>query len=123
MSLLSWKFFLLSWKFFLTLVLSLKKLWNSSSLSDAVIKSWLESEREKYEIEELVSKYQFQGHTGLTVEQALAVKQELEQIDELLKQLEEAREPAQIAVIDMEALSEFTEPDDLAQLEALRQMV
>ncbi|MCH2128818.1 MAG: VWA domain-containing protein [Pirellulaceae bacterium] len=78
---------------------------------------------EKYEIEELVSKYQFQGHTGLTVEQALAVKQELEQIDELLKQLEEARETAQIAVIDMEALSEFTEPDDLAQLEALRQMV
>ena len=78
---------------------------------------------EKYEVEELASKYDFSGRTPMTVPEALAVKQELEQIDELLKQLEEARETAQIAVIDMDALADFAEPGDLARLDALRQMV
>ena len=78
---------------------------------------------EKYEIEELIAKYDFTGRIELTVEQALVVKQELEQIDELLKQLQEARETAQIGVIDMEALAEFAELGDLAELDALQQMV
>ena len=38
------------------------------------------------------------GRTPLTVPQALEVKEELEKIDELLRQLEQARETAQIAV-------------------------
>ena len=45
------------------------------------------------------------GNPDLEEEQA-KIKEELEKIDELLKQLEQARENAQIAVIDMEALAE-----------------
>src|SRR6185295_7633020 len=72
---------------------------------------------------ELAAKYQFTGRTSLTIEEALAVKEELEKIDELLKQLEEARKNAQIGLIDMELLEQFTEPGDMAQLQELQQMV
>jgi uncharacterized protein with von Willebrand factor type A (vWA) domain len=41
----------------------------------------------------------------MTVPKALEIKEELEKIDELLKQLEEARKTAQIGMIDMEKLS------------------
>jgi len=78
---------------------------------------------EKYEVDELAARYEFTGREPLTVPEALAVKEELEQIDELLRQLEEARENAQIALIDMEALAEFAEPGDMERLEELRQMV
>ena len=39
--------------------------------------------------------------------------EELEAIDRLLEQLREARENAQIGVVDLEALSEFAEPGDV----------
>jgi uncharacterized protein with von Willebrand factor type A (vWA) domain len=51
------------------------------------------------------------------------VKEELEKIDELLKQLEEAAKTAQIGIIDMELLSEFAEPGDIKQLDLLRQQI
>jgi len=78
---------------------------------------------EQYQVDELAARYDFTGRTPLTVPEALAVKAELERIDQLLRQLDEARETAQIGVIDLEALAEFAEPGDLQQLEALRQMV
>jgi uncharacterized protein with von Willebrand factor type A (vWA) domain len=59
----------------------------------------------------------------MSVPQALEIKQELEKIDELLKQLEEAMRTAQIAVIDMDLLEEFTEPGDLEKLAELQRMV
>jgi uncharacterized protein with von Willebrand factor type A (vWA) domain len=76
-----------------------------------------------YEIEELASRYDFRGRTQMSVSQALEVKEELERIDELIKQLEEARRTAQIGIIDLSALSEFAEPGDIEQLEALRRQV
>ena len=54
---------------------------------------------------------------------ALEVKAELEKIDQLLKQLEEASKTAQIALIDLDALAEFTEPGDVEKLRELQQMV
>lgn len=77
----------------------------------------------KYQIEELASKYEFTGRETMTVPQALEIKEELEQIDELLKQLEEAAETAQIGVIDMDLLKEFAEPGDIDQLSSLQQQV
>ncbi|HTN74299.1 MAG TPA: VWA domain-containing protein, partial [Pirellulaceae bacterium] len=77
----------------------------------------------KYQVEELASKYTFTGRTQLSVPQALDVKEELEKIDELIKQLEEARETAQIGIIDMEALNEFAEPGDMSKLAELQQFV
>lgn len=78
---------------------------------------------DKYQVDELAGKYEFTGMTALTVSEALAAKQELETIDRLLKQLEEAAKNAQIGLIDMEALAEFAEPGDMAQLDALRQQI
>ncbi len=78
---------------------------------------------EKYQVDELAGKYEFTGRENMTVPEALAVKEELEKIDELLAQLEEAAETAQIGVIDLEMLSEFAEPGDVDQLSALQQQV
>ncbi|MEO1497263.1 MAG: hypothetical protein AAFV43_08950 [Planctomycetota bacterium] len=78
---------------------------------------------DKYQVDELDAKYDFTGREAMTVEKALEVKEELEKIDELLKQLEEAAKTAQIGVIDMEMLSEFAEPGDVDQLSALQQQV
>ena len=54
----------------------------------------------------------------MTVPKALEIKEELETIDRLLKQLEEAAKTAQIGIIDLEALAEFAEPGDIEQLNA-----
>ncbi len=78
---------------------------------------------EKYQIDELASKYEFTGRTPLTVEQALEIKEELETIDRLLKQLEEARKTAQIGIIDLEELSQFTDPEQVEKLRELEQRV
>jgi uncharacterized protein with von Willebrand factor type A (vWA) domain len=78
---------------------------------------------DKYEIEELAAKYAFTGNQRLTVPEALEIKEKLETIDRLLKQLEEAEKNAQIAVIDLEELSQFVEPADLENLDALRQQI
>ena len=78
---------------------------------------------DKYQVDELAAKYEFTGHEAMTVPQALAIKEELEKIDELLKQLEEARKTARIGIIDMDLLSEFAEPGDVDQLSALQQQI
>ena len=61
----------------------------------------------------------------MTVPQAIEIRDELEQLDELIKQLEEARETAQIGIVDMEALESMVEEgqaDDLKD-RVLRQFV
>jgi uncharacterized protein with von Willebrand factor type A (vWA) domain len=78
---------------------------------------------EKYQVDELAAKYHFTGRTPLTVPEALQVKEELETIDRLLAQIEEARQTAQIAIIDLEELARFTEPGDIEQLSALQQQI
>ena len=78
---------------------------------------------EKYQVDELAARYEFRGRTGLTVAEALEVKAELEKIDQLLKQLEQARQTAQVAVIDLSTMAEFTEPGDIERLQELQRMV
>ncbi len=78
---------------------------------------------EKYEVDELASKYEFTGHRKMTIAEAIAIREELGKIDELLEQLRKARETAQIGVIDMESLAQFAEPGDMDQLSALQQQV
>ena len=74
---------------------------------------------DKYQIDELAAKYEFTGRVVMTIPKALEIKEELETIDRLLEQLEEAAKTAQIGVIDLDELAEFAEPGDV---EALRQM-
>jgi uncharacterized protein with von Willebrand factor type A (vWA) domain len=78
---------------------------------------------EKYQIEELSARYEFTGHTPMDVPQALAIKEELEEIDKLLEQLRQAKDTAQIGVIDLESLAEFAEPGDMDQLRQLQQQI
>lgn len=77
----------------------------------------------KYQVDELASKYEFTGSEAMSVPKALEVKEELEAIDRLLKQLEEAAKTAQIGVIDLDELSKFAEPGDINQLSELQQQV
>jgi len=78
---------------------------------------------EKYQVDELASKYEFTGQTPMTVPLALEIKKELEAIDKLLKQLEEAAKTAQIGIIDLEELAQFAEPGDIEQLAQLQQQI
>jgi uncharacterized protein with von Willebrand factor type A (vWA) domain len=78
---------------------------------------------EQYLVDELAAKYGFIGREGMTVPQALEIKQELEAIDRLLAQLDEAAKTAQIGLIDMDELARFTEPGDVEQLSALQQQI
>jgi len=78
---------------------------------------------EKYQIDQLAAEYEFTGQTVMTVPEALDIKAELEAIDRLLEQLREARQTAQIGLIDMEAIAEFAQPGDIEQLSALQQQI
>ncbi|MBI1247407.1 VWA domain-containing protein [bacterium] len=77
----------------------------------------------KYEVDQLAAKYVFTGRTPMTVDEAIEVKEELEKIDELLEQLKQARENAQIGIIDMEQLSEYADPGEMEQLMQLQRQV
>ncbi len=105
----------------------LERLWyeigDDTSAGASSILDVLERMKDKHNIEELASNYGFTGIESLTIPKALEVKEELEKIDELLKQLEEAAKSAQIGLIDMEMLSEFAEPGDMQQLEEMRQQI
>ena len=78
---------------------------------------------EKYQVDELDAKYVFTGRTSMGIALALDVKEELETIDRLLKQLEEAAKTAQIGVIDLESLSEYADAGDIEQLNRLAQQI
>jgi uncharacterized protein with von Willebrand factor type A (vWA) domain len=78
---------------------------------------------EKYQVDELAGKYAFTGREPMTVPQALEIKEELETIDKLLKQLEEAAKNAQIGIIDLEELAEFTNPEDVEKLEQFQKQI
>ena len=105
----------------------LERLWyaagDDTSPFAADLVGLIEALGQKYEVEQLAAKYEFTGRESMTVPRAIEVKEELERIDELIRQLEEAAETAQIGIIDMEALAEFAEPGDVDQLSALQQQV
>jgi uncharacterized protein with von Willebrand factor type A (vWA) domain len=78
---------------------------------------------DKYQIDELASNYDFTGRTELSIPRALEIKEELETIDRLLKQLEEAMKTAQVGVIDLDELKDFVEQADVDQLKDLARQV
>lgn len=74
----------------------------------------MQSLGEKFQIEQLAARYAFTGQTEMSAARALEIKQELEQIDKLLEQLREAMSTAQLAIIDIDQLSEFAADDERA---------
>jgi uncharacterized protein with von Willebrand factor type A (vWA) domain len=77
----------------------------------------------KYQIEEMAAKYHFTGRTPMTVPQALEIKEELEKIDRLIKQLEEALKTARLGVIDLNELAEFASKEQLENLRRLGEQI
>ena len=78
---------------------------------------------EIYHVDELAAKWTFTGREKLTVPAALEAKEELETIEDLLRQLEEARKNAKVALIDMEALGQYVDQGQLDALEGLKRQV
>ena len=76
----------------------------------------------KYQIDELAAKYRFTGATPMSIEKALDVEEELETIDCLLKQLEEAVKNGRIGVIDIDELEQFAEPGQMDEFRRLQRM-
>lgn len=78
---------------------------------------------QKYQVDQLASEYEFTGRESLTVPEAIAVLEELKSIDEMLKQLKEATETAQLAIIDLDQLSEFTDPESVDNLRGFQEKI
>lgn len=78
---------------------------------------------EKYLVEELASTYAFTGREAMSVELALEIKDELAAIDKLLEQLKEAAKNAQLAIIDMDELSELVPEGDTDALRRLQEQI
>jgi len=76
-----------------------------------------------YGVNELAAKWSFTGRQKLTVAEALAVKEELEEIEDLLRQLEESRKNAKLYLVDMEALGRYVEAGELDDLSRLKRQV
>ena len=83
----------------------------------------IEALSQQYQVEDLYGRYEFSGSGPLEIEHAIEIKETLEKIDELLEQLRQALENAQIYLIDMETLAEFVEQPDLEDLSALQQQI
>ncbi|MCB9858731.1 MAG: hypothetical protein H6818_23885 [Phycisphaerales bacterium] len=78
---------------------------------------------EKFEIEQLASKYEFTGRREMDVPQAMEIKEELERIDRLIEQLREAAKNAKIYLIDMNALSQFASAEQMEGMEEIQRQV
>ena len=78
---------------------------------------------DKYQVDELAAGYTFTGKTPMTIPEAIEIKELLEKIDELLKQLEEAEQNAQIGIIDLEGLAEFVDEADRQALDEMKRAI
>ena len=83
----------------------------------------MEALSQQYQIEDMYGRYDFTGRKPMSIEEALEIKEQLEKIDELLEQLKQALENAEIYLIDMDTLAEFVEEPDLEDLSNLQQQV
>ena len=105
----------------------LERLWYQVERQDgplaAKLMSLIGSLATRLEVEQLTSRYEFTGRTGTTADEAVDMKEELETIDDLLKQLEEARKNAKVGLIDMDALRQFVDDADLEELREMQERI
>lgn len=78
---------------------------------------------ERYEVDTLATTWTFTGREELSIERAIEVKEELETIERLLKQLREALKNAKPAIVDLEALSRFASEEDVEGLRRIQRQV
>lgn len=85
--------------------------------------SLMRSLGDKYQIDELASRWHFTGHESMTIPEALEIKEELEKIEELLEQVEQAAESAQLAILDTDQLGEFMDDETMHSLEEIKKQI
>jgi uncharacterized protein with von Willebrand factor type A (vWA) domain len=105
----------------------MESLWYRAERTDPDFASKLvglmETLGDKYQVDHLAAKYAFTGRESMKIPEAIEILEELRKIDELLKQLENAKENAQLAIIDLEDLSEFADPEAVANLNKFQEQV
>jgi uncharacterized protein with von Willebrand factor type A (vWA) domain len=105
----------------------MESLWYRAERTDPEFASKLvglmETLGDKYQVDHLAAKYPFTGRESMKIPEAIEILDELRKIDELLKQLENAKENAQLAIIDLEDLSEFADPEAIANLNKFQEQV
>jgi uncharacterized protein with von Willebrand factor type A (vWA) domain len=105
----------------------MESLWYRAERTDPDFASKLvglmETLGDKYQVDHLAAKYPFTGRESMKIPEAIEILDELRKIDELLKQLENAKENAQLAIIDLEDLSEFADPEAIANLNKFQEQV
>ena len=105
----------------------LERLWyaqqDDQSPFAAALAGLIERLGDVYQIDELATQWAFTGREKLSVEEALEVKAQLEEIEALLRQLEEARRNAKIYLVDLEALGRYVEQGELDDLGAMKRQV
>ena len=108
-------------------IYSMESLWYRAERTDPDFASKLvnlmETLGDKYQVDHLAAKYKFTGRQSLTIPEAIETLAELKKIDELLKQLEDAKQNAQLAIIDLEELSEFADPEAVANLNKFQEQI
>ncbi len=108
-------------------IYALENLWYRAERSDpdfaGRLVSLMETLGEKYQVDHLAAKYNFTGRDSMSVPEAIEILDELRKIDELLKQLEDAKKNAQLAIIDLEDLSEFADPEAIANLNKFQEQI
>jgi len=77
----------------------------------------------KYQIDELASKWDFTGREAMSIERALEIKAELETIERLQEQIKHAAETAQLAIIDLDELAEFAESAQIEELNRFQKQI
>ena len=108
-------------------IYSLETLWYRAERTDPDFASQLvglmETLGDKYQVDHLAAKYNFTGRQSMTIPDAIEILDELKKIDELLKQLEDAKQNAQLAIIDLEDLSEFADPEAISNLNKFQEQI
>lgn len=95
---------------------------DGSAFAGALVRL-LERLGDRYAVEALAGDHDFTGRRPLDVPTALEVRDELDAIDRLLEQLRQARQDAQLAVIDLDALARFAEDADVQRLRELAEQL
>lgn len=78
---------------------------------------------DKYQVDELATKYEFTGQQPMTVPEALEIKAELEELDKLLEQLDQVQQTGQLAYIDLGELQEFLDQEGNEHLRQLNEAI
>jgi uncharacterized protein with von Willebrand factor type A (vWA) domain len=106
---------------------SLENLWyrvnNDADEAAQHLMSVIARLQDKYQVDELHANYDFSGRESLTIPEAIELKQFLDKLEELLDQIEDAKQNGQIAILDIEEMSQFLDENQQHSLEEMQRQI